>query len=275
MKTMIRIACLLLGAGMAYSGALEIKPVEPRADHGPVYSAWGGDKATVPVSITGAPGTAYRLRGTLLQVAGGLAAKVGEGLELGEGVLPDSARKEVVLEIPIPEVERAARFVIEVSVLAGAQSAPDASFRAAIAAWPRVEAAERGKPIVAALAAADLRLVVFGESDALRDYLKALHVDFEDAGAKVPERDSAGAVFLGDVPAKEMNDLADLRGRWVIVGDEAFPWPGIFRTVATGADVTKICLPGFLHLDTDPAAATYFENLLIEVITSNATPIVP
>ncbi len=275
MKTVIGIACVLLGAGTVYPGALEIQPVDPRADRSPVYSAWGGDKAAVPVAITGAPGTAYQLKGTLLQVAGGLAARIGGSLDLGAGELPASARKEAILEIPIPEVARPARFVIEVSVTPGAQGAPDSSFRAAIAAWPKVEDAKRGKPIVAALASAHLRLVVFGESESLRDYLKALQVDFEDAGAKLPERDPAGVVFLGDVPAKEMNDVADLRGRWIIVGDGAFPWPGIYRTVAAGADVTKICQPGFLRLHDDPAAATYFENLLIEVITSNATPIVP
>lgn len=275
MRNVIAAVCLLLCAGEAYPGTVEIRPVDPRLDRNPVYSAWGGDKASLPISITGAPGTAYRLTGKLFQVAGGLSAKIGDSLYLGTGELPESARKDAVVEIPIPSVERPARFVIEVSASTGSQDSPGTSFRAAIAVWPRVEAAERGKPIVSALNSAGLRLVVFGESEALRDYLKALQVDFEDGGKELPEREPAGVVFLGDVPAKEMNELVDLRGRWIVVGNGAFPWPGIFRTVAPGADVTKICLPGFLRLNEDPAAATYFENLLIEVLNSNATPIIP
>lgn len=272
MKNVIAAACLLFCAGVAYPGSVEIRPGDSRLDRNPVYSAWGGDKAALPIAITGAPGTAYRLTGKLFQVAGGLSAKIGDSLDLGTGELTDSARKDAVVEIPIPTVERPARFVIEVSA---SPDSPDSTLRAAIAVWPKVEAAERGKSIVSALNSAGLRLVVFGESESLRDYLKALQVDFEDGGKEPPERESAGVVFLGDVPAKEMNDLADLRGRWIVFGDGAFPWPGIYRTVATGADVTKICLPGFLQMNDDPAAATYFENLLIEVLNSNATPIVP
>ncbi len=65
----------------------------PAADRNPVYSAWGGDKAAVPISITGAPGTAYRLTGKLFQVAGGLSAKIGDSIDLGTGELPESAAR--------------------------------------------------------------------------------------------------------------------------------------------------------------------------------------
>jgi len=275
MKTMMAAAIALVFAGVAHSGSLEVHPGQRQPDRGAVCSAWGGDTISLPVSIEGAPGESFRLTGTLFQVAGGLAAKIGQSADPGAGVLTDSARREQVLAIQIPAVERPARFVYEVSVFPGTGGVPASSFRADIAVWPKVEAAERGRLVSSALETAGLRLVVFGKSESLREYLRTLNVDFDDGGDGLPERDSAGAVFIGDVPAKEINDLADLRGRWIVVCDGAFSWPGVYRTVAAGADVTKICQPGFLNLKDDPAAATYFEKLLIEVITSNATPIVP
>ncbi|MBN8711844.1 MAG: hypothetical protein J0I10_20910 [Verrucomicrobia bacterium] len=275
MKPMMAAAIALAFAGVAHSGSLEVRPGERASGRGAAYSAWGGDTLSLPVSVEGAPGASFRLTGTLFQVAGGLAAKVGQSVDLGGGVLTDSARREQVLEIPIPAVERPAQFVYEASVFPGTASEPASSFRADIAVWPKVEPAERGRLVSSVLEAAGMRLVVFGKSESLRDYLRALKVDFEDGGPGVPERDATGVVFLGDIPARESNDARDLRGRWIVVCDGAFPWPGVYRTVTAGADVTKICQPGFLNLKDDPAAATYFEKLLIDVIHSNATPIVP
>ncbi len=54
MRNVIVAVCLLLCAGEAYPGSVEIRPVDPRLDRNPVYSAWGGDKAAVPITITGA-----------------------------------------------------------------------------------------------------------------------------------------------------------------------------------------------------------------------------
>ncbi len=132
-----------------------------------------------------------------------------------------------MLEVPIPSVERPARFVIEVSASTGSQDSPGSSFRAAIAVWPRVEAAERGKPIVSALNSAGLRLVC-SESPSLARLPEGIAGRFRGWRQRASRARAAGVVFLGDVPAKEMNDLADLRGRWIVVGNGRFPGPGSF-----------------------------------------------
>lgn len=275
MMAVFAAVSLLLAQVVSRAADLDVRPAATPAG-GLVYSAWGGGTVALPVAVEGTPGTPYRLAGTLFQsAAGGLSARIGESRDLGAGILTDSARRDLVVEIPVPAVERPAQFVFQTSILREGENAPASSFRADIFTWPRVEAAERGRVIVSALKAAGLRLVLFGETEALRDFLRASRVDFEEGGRGMPESAEPGAVYVGSVSAPERDRLVDLRGRWIIICDGPTPWPGVYRTVAGGADVTKISLPGFLRLGDDAAAATYFEKLLVEVITSTVTPIVP
>ncbi len=102
-------------------------------------------------------------------------------------------------------------------------------------------------PVARKLQEANPRLLVFGESAGLREFLKTSGVAFGERGTEPPETVEAGTLAMGVVRATEWQERkARLRvggGQLMVFVPDAPGLPGVYTTVSGEGTITQVTLP--------------------------------
>lgn len=204
----------------------------------------------------------------LWQVAGASLIPLEKNRPLSAVAQPGSpnAQGVTVLRLTFPEVERKTQVLVKF-ILADEPQA-DAG-RAQVWVYPPINWA----PLAKRFKEGAPRLVLFGDSAGLREFLKRNGLVFEDRGPDAAGDVEPGALAIGVLSTSVWDDQkARLRvdGRLLVFTADAPGLPGVYTMADGGGVITRVTLPVIENLDRDARAADLFLQLIEQHL--HATP---
>ena len=254
---LLSLTLLLAVARVAARDVVVLGATEP-GERAPRYTVASGGTLMIDVLVPAAvkrDGLTYEL----WQAAGAV------GLPLGKPVaLAGEADARGVTPVPVvfPEVKRTIEVWVKFFETAAAAPAVEAG-RARVWVYPAVDWAPVAKRFKDD---AGTRLVVFGESAGLREFLNRRAVTFTDLGEAIPDKVEAGVIAAGALTAQDWRERKHRQvpagGRLVVFIADAEGLPGVYTTVNGTGAVTLVTLPVLERLAADPQAETTFLKII-------------
>lgn len=217
---------------------------------------FGGRSVSVPMILYGASGVRADFKARLFQLAQGIAAPVGEYMNVASDVdFSTGLRRELAFNVPIPAVERESRF--EIVVLMRARPSDD---------WRRIGSLSLGaypndllRPLRRWAEQQPLRLQ--DPSGKLEHFLTGQGISFLDMNARSLEK-SDGPVITLLVDGSDDLAVAKTRARRgetvVVFRERAVAFPRIDRTRWQGGSLLIVELELLDRLALDPQAQKLF-----------------
>lgn len=195
----------------------------------------------------------------LWQVADAVALPLGRGESAAEEASAPDGRGVSTMRIAFPEVKRKTQVLVKFFAV---QEPAVEIGRARVWIYPAVN----WGPITRRFNDGNPRLIVFGESEALRVFLKRRGIEFVDQGESPPEGLDAGVVAVGALSAKAWREVklrvAPEGGRWVVFVEDAAGLPGVYTTARGTGAITHVTLPVLGGLAEDPRAEDVFLQII-------------
>lgn len=258
---------LLLGfatAGLLYGG--EPVVVEPLGLPGHTvpaseYPVVGGQPIKFGIAVQAPAGAKISLVAHLSQVGGDLVAPLQtHPLTSKELDFPAAERRELTVEIPLPEVKRPSTVLVDFQEDPQGPSVGRASFLV----FPKLVPGEPARALETAEKSGGTRLAIFGQSPALRAFFRDQKITFEDLGAEFPRDFPSRLLVLGEVTATELERRrpTGASGRAIFFTTGAWQPRGVYQTTTPEGSLTKVTLPILSDLADNPQNQALLLDLL-------------
>ena len=217
----------------------------------------------IEIEVDGAAGTGS-LHADLFQVAGQLALPLSKNIELKKNITLAEAT-HIRFSLKFPAVQRHTEILARLTLLPASGGNPVALGELKFEVFPK----STTKELVDALQAKDQtsRAVLFGTGDKLRQFLKMLHVSFEEGGDGLPDNFTSNLLYIGELKDaaqfQELQDRAPNARVLAFAPDETLP-PGVYLT----GKLAHVTAPLLDNLTNDPRA----QLALIKFINLLSTP---
>ena len=238
----------------------------------PIIHVFGGQELKVDLAVESKGGDPVEIQADLYQKAQSLLAPVQKNIAVGKTPRfedSEAVRPLISWTLTPPEVKREAEMIARLRIKTATGEWTPAG-QIIMKVYPPGFAKE---PLDAFAKQRGLHL--FGECKRLRDFLKELKVEFDDAGAdlvSLPANPDDKCVYLGEATPRELADwLAaqpSWRGKMVVFCPGSQLLPGVFVTAQGGLRIVKVTLPLLDTLSTDPSS----QKTLLEILNNLTTP---
>lgn len=255
MKTAAFLLLGLLTAVSATARDVILLGTADAQDAAPRLAVVAGGTLTLDVVVPASLDRSKIVAG-LWQASGSLILPLGEPVALdgqadAHGITP--------VRLQFPKLERKARVFVKFA----AKDEPRTTLGLAhVQVYPPFDWA----PITRKLKKDGLRLLVFGEDEALRSFFKAREIEFADNGDHPPARLERDTLAVGALSPKEWLErkdrLAPEGGGLIVFVTADDGLPGVYTQAAGEGTLTKVTLPVLSRLAHDPRG----EDLLFQLI---------
>lgn len=237
----------------------------------PKYAVESGREVRLEIPIDAPQGSKVSLQPEFFQLANDLSAPVALPLDFKtpQPDFKDATHQVVTVSLVAFEVKKITRFLIRFTLHDEAAKKDSRSSSAILLVYPKELPGVIAKAIAQKLSESQMRLVVFGESPAIRTFLQSHHVDF-DSHDDWPADFKSDTLYIGQTTAKQMAEHLHPPGHahiLIFMDSETESLPGIYRTEAADATVTKVTLPLLDTLGTNPHSRQIFTDLIYQNLT--------
>ena len=243
----------------------------------PPRHVYGGGPVDFALAVEAPLQTHLRVYADLFQMAGDrLAAPLQRDVPLTpELAFDDRTYRLAAGRLPaLPAVQRKTVMLLKLrTALDPAEAAAELSL--GLVVYPPEEPGGWKKTLAASLSRHGWRrLAVFGEAAALREFLRARDVRFDDLGEDWPAEFDRRTLYVGETRAPVPPRFADFPGSHAVLftplADVALLPRGIYQTAdAAGGSLWKVMLPDlFTHIGSDPGA----QEILAEIFRRALEP---
>ncbi|HSI09667.1 MAG TPA: hypothetical protein VK985_13850, partial [Rariglobus sp.] len=195
----------------------------------------------------------------LWQVSDAVAVPLEKGRSLTDGATTADAHGVSTVRVAFPEVKRKTQVLVK---FFSAQEPSAEIGRSRVWVYPPVN----WGPVATKFKEEAPRLIVFGQSEELRAFLKRRGLAFSEQGEGVPEKLEAGVLAVGALSAKAWQEdkprLVAESGRLVVFVEDAAGLPGVYTTANGAGAVTQVTLPVLGGLAEDPRAEDTFFQII-------------
>jgi hypothetical protein len=233
----------------------------------PEFHVFCGNPAEISLEVEAPLGSSISLVADSFQVTSGISAPLGRALPVAEALdFKTQTHRVIAASFPVPDVERRTELRLRIKDLASPAKSV-AELRLYV--YPRDLL--QGFKSAFAVEGAEPALSVFGPAKAIREFLEAQKIPFNDCGQEPPDEFRSGAIYLGESKTEPLatrlarSDAA----RLVYFSQDPGLLPGTYRTRTGQQMVTKISLPILANLLTNPLSQETLTQILLE--TKNVT----
>ncbi len=255
MKTALLCLMALMAGAPVFAREVMVLGAPDARENSPGFAVMGSGSLTLDVVIPASLDRSKIVVG-LWQTSGGLALPLGK--EAALDAAPD-AHGITPVRLEFPKVERKTRVLVKFT----AKDEPRTTLgQTQVQVYPPFDWA----PLVRKLKKDGPRILVFGEDETLRAFLKTREIEFSDNGENPPDRLDGDTLVIGSLPAKVWRESKDRfsadGGRLLVFVADAEALPGVYTQPAGEGVITKVTLPVLAKLAQDPRS----EELLFQLI---------
>jgi hypothetical protein len=250
-------ALLALGLVMGTSHgepAVQVVGLEGRAADAPAIHLVGGQAAALALQITSPMPGRMSVRGSLYQLATGVAVPIAKDLSVADEFAFDgsSIRRQRFVVTP-PEVRAATLMELRFATKMDAGETWQSAGTARLVVYPADTFTQIKAQLSGAARRASVTIAVLGESPQLKALLREAGLSFEEVDAASDAE--AGTLYLSECSADAARALLERLSAatklLVFTRDLALP-PGVYWTERDGGFTAKITLPVLADLDRAP-----------------------
>lgn len=252
----MKATVLFLGVFLAFveAGAREVVLLGAR-ETTPVLAVAAGGELTLDVVIPASLDRS-KIEVGLWQTSGGLGLPLGNDIALAAS--PD-AHGITPVRLVFPKLARKTRVLVKFTT----KDEPRSTLGIVqVQVYPAFDWA----PMARTLRKDGLRILVFGEGEALRAFFKTREVEFADNGENLPDRLDRDTIAVGSLSAKDWADgkdrIAREGGGLIVFVADSGALPGVYERQAGEGAITKVTLPAPGAPAQDPRG----EELLFQLI---------
>ena len=254
----------------------ESDSAKPALESPPLH-VFGDGPLTFDLAVDAPLGTRLTVVADLVQTAGSIATPLQKSVSVCPELVFDTRTHLVATcSFPaLPAVERATRLLL--TLRTGPEAADSVrKLVLPVVVYPREGPDEWKKTLAARLTRSGLqRMAIFGAGRALRQFLRARQVVFEDLGKDWPAEPDPRTLYIGETPTPappRFNEARDLRLVLFLTNPGDPMLPGVFQTVDARGDLWKVTLPDLLdHPSQDPRAQATLAEIFRQALEPRPT----
>lgn len=255
MKTLFLLLMALMAGASVFARDVILLGTQDARESPPDFAVTAGGSLTLDVVLPASLDRSKVVAG-LWQTSGGIALPLGKDIALEAA--PD-AHGITPVRLEFPKLDRKTRVRVKFT----AKDEPRTTLGVAqVQVYPRFDWA----PITRKLKKDGLRILVFGEDEALRSFFKAREVEFADNGDNPPGSLDRDTLAVGVLSAKDWADRKDRLtpegGGLIVFVAGADALPGVYTQPAGEGAISKVTLGTPEKLAQDPRG----EELLFQLI---------
>jgi len=257
---------LTLGATEMKAAGIKILRAGTGGDEGavPEIYAFGGRGLPVRLDYTAAAGTRIAWTSELFLASSSMAAPLERSSPLIQVVEAEAGHELWLPEVHLPEVKQ--RTEMWLKILGRAEGSESGCTNIRIHVYP-LDTARPLKELVSG----GIRLAVFGKSEAIRSFLRANQIAFEELGADIPSQIDPRLFLIGDIEKSRLDDWMKHFPKGAGIRLVAFtrdPWgvPGAYMQVQPGATICKVTVAILDGLVSNPRSQATFVELLSKTL---------
>lgn len=238
----------------------------------PMVHAFGGQPVKVDLAVETPSGTPVEIKADLFQKGQSLLMPIQKDIAVAQGIRAGehpSFRPLLSWTFPVPEVKRETEMIARLRI-----KTANGEWTPAGQILIRVYPPEFTKETLAAISR-QRGLHIFGETNRLRDFLKAQKVEFHDEGnslAALPTNPDEKGIYLGESTTGELADWLAAQPGWpgnlVVFCADSHLMSGVFVTEKGGFRTVKVTLPLLDNLSSDPQS----QKTLLEILNTLTAP---